>query len=118
MGLLKDKVCLVSGAGQGLGRAVSLEMAAEGAIVVLLERNAGTANSVAAEITGSSGKAYTYVLDITDYGRYGEVVPMAPYRRGPQDCRDYTHTIYINGRPEVMRSTACRNPDGTWRNVG
>ena len=54
MGLLKDKVCLVSGAGQGLGRAVSLEMAAEGAIVVLLERNAGTANSVAAEITGRS----------------------------------------------------------------
>ena len=53
-----------------------------------------------------------------DNGRYGEVVPMAPYRRGPQDCRDYTHTIYINGRPEVMRSTACRNPDGTWRNVG
>lgn len=53
-----------------------------------------------------------------DNGRYGEVVPMAPYRRGPQDCRDYTHTVYINGRPEVMRNTACRNPDGTWRTVG
>ncbi len=53
-----------------------------------------------------------------DNGRYGEVIPMEPYRRGPQDCRDYTHRIFIDGRPQVMRSTACRNPDGTWSNVG
>jgi surface antigen len=50
-------------------------------------------------------------------GRYGMVVPSRPYRIGAQDCRDYTHTIYIDGRPQTMRSTACRNPDGTWRNV-
>ena len=53
-----------------------------------------------------------------DNGRYGDVVPMAPYRRGEVDCRDYTHTIYIDGRPQAMRGTACRNPDGTWQNVG
>ncbi|MDX2155153.1 MAG: RT0821/Lpp0805 family surface protein [Hyphomicrobiaceae bacterium] len=52
-----------------------------------------------------------------DNGRYGDVVPMAPYRRGEYDCRDFTHTIYIDGRPQAMRGTACRNPDGTWRNV-
>ena len=52
-------------------------------------------------------------------GRYGEVVPMQPYERvGYGRCRDFTHTIYIDGRPEVMRNTACRNPDGTWRTVG
>lgn len=53
-----------------------------------------------------------------DNGRYGDVVPMARYRRGDLDCRDYTHTIYIDGRPRAMRGTACRNPDGSWRNVG
>jgi len=52
-----------------------------------------------------------------DNGRYGEVVPSKPYRRGPSDCRDYTHTIYIDGRPQTMRGTACRNGDGTWKNV-
>jgi surface antigen len=52
-----------------------------------------------------------------DNGRYGDVVPGRPYMRGPQHCRDYTHTIYIDGRPRTMRGTACRNPDGTWRNV-
>jgi len=51
-------------------------------------------------------------------GRYGEVVPGKRYRRGTADCRDYSHTIYIDGRPETMRGTACRNPDGTWQNVG
>ncbi len=52
-----------------------------------------------------------------DNGRYGDVVPGRPYKRGQIDCRDYTHTIYIDGRREVMRGTACRNPDGTWRNA-
>lgn len=53
-----------------------------------------------------------------DNGRYGDVVPSKPYKRGAEDCRDYTHTIYIDGQPQRMRGTACRNPDGTWQNVG
>ncbi len=53
-----------------------------------------------------------------DNGRYGEVVPSRPYKRGTVDCRDYTHKIYINGQPQSMRGTACRNPDGSWSNVG
>lgn len=53
-----------------------------------------------------------------DSGRYGEIVPTKPYKRGNVDCRDYTHKIFIDGRPQAMRGTACRNPDGTWSNVG
>lgn len=53
-----------------------------------------------------------------DNGRYGEVIPGPSYNRGPQPCREYTHTVYIDGRPQAMRGTACRNPDGTWNNVG
>jgi surface antigen len=52
-----------------------------------------------------------------DSGHYGEVIPGESYHRGDMDCRDYTHTIYIDGRPQAMRGTACRNPDGTWQNV-
>lgn len=52
-----------------------------------------------------------------DNGRYGDVVPSRPYQRSGRDCRDYTHTVYIDGRRETMRGTACRNSDGTWRNV-
>lgn len=50
-------------------------------------------------------------------GRYGEVVPSRPYKRNAMDCRDYTHKIYVDGRPQSMRGTACRNPDGTWSSV-
>ena len=53
-----------------------------------------------------------------DNGRYGEVVPGPAYTRGQQPCREYTHTVYIDGRPQAMRGTACRNPDGTWSNMG
>jgi surface antigen len=53
-----------------------------------------------------------------DNGRYGEVIPEAPYKRGAVDCRDFVHRVYIDGRPQTMRGTACRNPDGTWTQVG
>jgi 3-oxoacyl-[acyl-carrier protein] reductase len=74
MGLLDDKVCLVSGAGQGLGRSIALEMAAEGATLVLLERNIDTLEAVATEIAGRGGKAHPYELDVADYARYGKVI--------------------------------------------
>lgn len=64
---------------------------------------------------GRSGVARTWRNP--DNGRYGEVVPSRPYKRGGSDCRDYAHTVYIDGRPQVMRGTACRNHDGTWRSV-
>ena len=65
---------------------------------------------------GRSGQRYEWRNP--DNGRYGYVVPEASYRRGDTDCRPYTHTVYIDGRPRAMRGTACRNPDGTWSNVG
>lgn len=52
-----------------------------------------------------------------DNGRYGDVVPGRPYKRASVDCRDYTSTVFIDGKPRTMKGTACRNPDGTWRNV-
>jgi surface antigen len=59
-----------------------------------------------------------YAWDNPNNGRRGEIVPGPMHRRGQEDCREYTHTIYIDGRREAMRGVACRNYDGTWRNVG
>ncbi|BBE72036.1 RT0821/Lpp0805 family surface protein [Oharaeibacter diazotrophicus] len=50
-------------------------------------------------------------------GRYGEIRPGAPFEVNRQVCRQYTSTVYIDGRPQTARGTACRNPDGTWRPV-
>ncbi len=40
--------------------------------------------------------------------------PARPISRNGLQCREYTHTIYIDGRPQIARGAACRNPDGTW----
>lgn len=53
-----------------------------------------------------------------DSGRYGTIVPGPSYQQAGRDCRSFTHTIYIDGRPQTARGTACRNPDGTWAAVG
>ena len=70
MDLLAGQVCIVSGAGQGLGRTVSLEMASEGGSVMLLERNAATLRGVTAEIAAAGGTARAFQLDVTDYESY------------------------------------------------
>jgi len=74
MGLLTGKLCIVTGAGQGLGRAISLEIAAEGAKVALLERNPDTLGAVASEIAAAGGTAKPYQFDVTDYDAYGSAV--------------------------------------------
>ena len=64
---------------------------------------------------GESGRSKSWRNP--DNGHRGEVVPSRPYKRAGRHCRDYSHTVYISGQPEVVRGTACRNPDGTWRAV-
>ena len=44
----------------------------------------------------------------------GDVVAAQPYRVGSQDCRQYTHTVFVGGAARNARGTACRNADGSW----
>ena len=80
------------------------------------DRRAAAEAELAALERGQSGVATPWRNP--DSGHYGMVVPSKPYQVEARDCRDYTHTIYIQGEPQTMRGTACRNPDGTWHNVG
>ncbi|MCX5493096.1 glycine zipper 2TM domain-containing protein [Kaistia dalseonensis] len=56
-------------------------------------------------------------VDWSSQGNRGEVTPGPRYRVNSYECRDYTHEIWIDGRPQTARGTACRQPDGTWRPV-
>jgi surface antigen len=49
-----------------------------------------------------------------DSGRYGNVVPGPAYQLNGAPCREYTHTVFIDGQLQTQRGTACRNPDGSW----
>jgi surface antigen len=52
-----------------------------------------------------------------DSGRYGSIVPGPAYDSNGMNCRQFTHTIYIDGKPQTARGTACRGADGAWQPV-
>lgn len=62
---LAGRIAIVTGGGSGIGRATSLRLAAEGACVVVADRDLDAAHSVAAEI-GNTDKAVAFKVDVTD----------------------------------------------------
>lgn len=72
--LLHDRVAIVTGAGQGLGRATALEYAAEGAAVALLEINDEPLAETANAIADLGSECMPFALDITDYQAYARAV--------------------------------------------
>jgi 2-hydroxycyclohexanecarboxyl-CoA dehydrogenase len=54
MGRLQDKIAIVTGAGQGIGRGIATKLAAEGATVAIADINETTAKEVAAELGGGA----------------------------------------------------------------
>jgi NAD(P)-dependent dehydrogenase (short-subunit alcohol dehydrogenase family) len=65
-GRLRDQVAIVAGAGRGIGEAVALRFAEEGARLVLASRTASELDRVAAQIRAAGGTALVRVADVTD----------------------------------------------------
>jgi len=63
---LTDRVVLITGAGQGIGRELARQFAAAGAVPVIADLNMGNAERVKAEIIESGGRASAAQVDIAD----------------------------------------------------
>jgi len=65
MSLLQDHIAVITGAGSGIGRAIALGYAREGAQVALLDLDEAAAAEAAQEIRRSGGQAESFALDVT-----------------------------------------------------
>ena len=66
---LKDKIALVTGSSQGIGRGIALELGRRGAVVIVNYRDADNlekAKSVVGEIKDAGGIAVAMECDVTD----------------------------------------------------
>ncbi|HUH38166.1 MAG TPA: SDR family oxidoreductase [Spongiibacteraceae bacterium] len=77
MGILDNRVAIITGAGGGLGAAHARVMAAEGCAVVVNDINREAAQKVVDEITAKGGKAIVNTSDITNYADSENAVKQA-----------------------------------------
>src|SRR5262245_41000574 len=63
---LAGRVCVVTGAGSGIGRAIATAMVGVGAMVALLDRNRAGCEAAAAELGACGGKALPIACDTSD----------------------------------------------------
>jgi 2-keto-3-deoxy-L-fuconate dehydrogenase len=63
---LKGKSAVITGGGSGIGNAMAVLFAKQGAIVHIIELNAEAAEQTVKQITAASGTAFSYSCDVSD----------------------------------------------------
>jgi len=81
----KDKVVIITGAGQGIGRAFAHAFAREGARIVIAEMNEAKAQAVAKEITEGGLEAVAITTDVSDEGSVDKMVKATVEKYGRID---------------------------------
>ena len=81
----KDKVIIITGAGQGIGRAFAYSFAGEGAYVIIAEINEVNAKTVAKGINDEGFKAEAIVTDVSDEDSVNKMVEAVLAKHGRVD---------------------------------
>jgi NAD(P)-dependent dehydrogenase (short-subunit alcohol dehydrogenase family) len=104
---LEGKIAIVTGASRGIGRAIALRIAQDGATLVLAARTEGDLAKVASEIKSTGGKATIVAGDLRDPGVPATLVKAALDAHGAID-------IVVNNAGATKRGDFFELTDADW----
>ena len=107
---LKDKVALVTGSSQGIGRETALALSEAGAKVAVAARNEGNLAALVEEIAAKSGEAFAVKLDVADAEQIKAVFKAVLERFGKLD-------ILVNNAAITRDGLAMRMKQEDWEVV-
>ena len=107
MGILEKKIAIVTGAGRGIGKVIAVELAKEGASVVVADIDEKTASDTAEEICISGGKAVYAVGDVSVFDDAKNIVNKAAEEFSGLD-------ILVNNAGIVRDNLIMRMSDEEW----
>ncbi len=104
---LDGKIAIVSGASRGIGRAIALRLAQDGATLVLASRTAADLDKVASEIKANGGQTTYVAADLREAGAPAAVVKAAVAAHGAID-------ILVNNAGATKRGDFFQLTDADW----
>ncbi len=107
---LSEQVAIVTGASQGLGKGVAIELARSGARVACVARNAEKLAETVAEITSAGGQAEAFSCDVTDRESVDQLVDKVVEDWGRLD-------ILVNNAGVTRDTLMPRMSDEEWDDV-
>jgi 3-oxoacyl-[acyl-carrier protein] reductase len=110
MSQLANQIAVVTGAGRGIGRAIALKFAAEGADVVVVSRTAENSEKVAVEIRALGRKAWAHAVDVADAAAVSAAAEKILAEAGKVD-------ILVNNAGVTRDGLVMRMSDADWDTV-
>jgi 3-oxoacyl-[acyl-carrier protein] reductase len=107
---LKNKVAIVTGAAQGIGKVIALFLARKGAAVVVCDINLEIAEKTAREIEGGGGRCLALKSDVSNYEEAEKIVKEAVAQLGSLD-------ILVNNAGITKDNVLLRMKDDQWDQV-
>jgi 3-oxoacyl-[acyl-carrier protein] reductase len=110
MSQLANQIAVVTGAGRGIGRAIALKFAAEGADVVCVSRTQENSEKVAVEIRALGRKARAFAVDVADAAAVSAAAEKILAETGKVD-------ILVNNAGVTRDGLLMRMSDADWDTV-